>query len=278
MDRPHNTTILGAVKVSGKTAGRTAFGLLNAVTGREEALIDQRIINAETGRIDTVRRHVEVEPPTNYLIGRVQQDLLTNSTAGAQLTAVNGRGFDPAYVGAGDLHVKWWDNAYRLYSRLAVSRAGQAEERDTGWERRRAVPSAAKPTWTRSRPTLRPTTSALCSATTAFRPAPTSVTRSSIPTGSPAAPGSTSTLGTTGTSPASGCPAASTSTLGTNCITTGDSGWASAAISPPSTTWPRPHLVWHGRVDRRPQAHQRLARLEHQREPRRRQSRVVDRL
>ena len=32
------------------------------------------------------------------------------------------------------LHVKWWENAYRLYSRLAVSRAGQAEERDIGWE------------------------------------------------------------------------------------------------------------------------------------------------
>ena len=134
VNRPDNTTILGAVKVSGKTAGRTAFGLLNAVTGREEALIDQRIINAETGLADTVRRAVEIEPPTNYFIGRVQQDLLTNSTAGAQLTAVNGRGFDPAYVGAGDLHVKWWDNAYRLYSRLAVSRAGQEEERDTGWE------------------------------------------------------------------------------------------------------------------------------------------------
>ena len=134
VNRPDNTTILGAVKVSGKTAGRTAFGLLNAVTGREEARIDQRITSAETGRIDTLRRDVEVEPITNYFIGRVQQDLLTNSTAGAQLTAVNGRGFDPAYVGAGDLHVKWWENAYRLYSRLAVSRAGQAEERDTGWE------------------------------------------------------------------------------------------------------------------------------------------------
>ena len=134
MERPDNTTILGAVKVSGKTAGRTAFGLLDAVTGREETLIEQRILSTETGRIDTVRRRVQVEPVTNYFIGRVQRDVRTNSTAGAQLTAVNGRGFAPAYVGAGDLHVKWWDNAYRFYSRLAVSRAGQAEERDTGWE------------------------------------------------------------------------------------------------------------------------------------------------
>ena len=134
VERPDNTTILGAAKISGKTAGRTAFGLLNAVTGRERALVDQRLTGAETGLADTVRRRVEVEPLTNYFIGRVQQDLLTNSTAGAQLTAVNGRGFEPAYVGAGDVHVKWRDNDYRLYTRLAASRAGQEDERGTGWE------------------------------------------------------------------------------------------------------------------------------------------------
>ena len=134
VERPDNTTILGAAKISGKTAGRTAFGLLNAVTGRERALVDQRLTGAETGLADTVRRRVEVEPLTNYFIGRVQQDLLTNSTAGAQLTAVNGRGFEPAYVGAGDMHVKWRDNDYRLYTRLAASRAGQEDERGTGWE------------------------------------------------------------------------------------------------------------------------------------------------
>ena len=125
LERPDHTTILGAVKLSGKTGARTAFGLLNAVTGREEALVEQA---------DPARGRVEVEPVTNYFVGRVQQDLLTNSTAGAEVTAVNGRGFDPAYVGAGDLHLKWRDNAYRFYTRLAVSRARQGEDRGTGWE------------------------------------------------------------------------------------------------------------------------------------------------
>jgi hypothetical protein len=134
VDRPDNTTILGAVKVSGKTESRTAFGVLNAVTGSEYARIDQRITDAQSGVTDTTRRRFRVEPTTNYFVGRVQQDLLTNSTIGAQLTAVNGEGFDPAYVGATDVHVKWWDNAYRVYSRLAVSRAGQDDDRDTGWE------------------------------------------------------------------------------------------------------------------------------------------------
>ena len=134
VDRPDNTTILGAVKVSGKTESRTAFGILNAVTGSEFAHIDQRLTDAQTGVVDTLRRRHEVEPTTNYFVGRVQQDVLRNSTVGAQLTAVNGESFDPAYVGAGDIHVKWRENAYRVYSRLAVSRAGQDEDRDTGWE------------------------------------------------------------------------------------------------------------------------------------------------
>lgn len=134
IDRPENSTILGAVKLSGKTESRTAFGVLNAVTGSEYARIDEYLTDAVSGVVDTVRRDFKVEPTTNYFVGRVQQDLLTNSTVGGQLTAVNGDGFDPAYVGAGDVHVKWWDNAYRVYSRLAVSRAGQEDDRGTGWE------------------------------------------------------------------------------------------------------------------------------------------------
>jgi hypothetical protein len=132
--RPDNTTILGAVKISGKTQRRTAFGVLSAVTGSEYARIDQRVTDPLTALVDTVRRRHKVEPMTNYFVGRVQQDLLTNSTVGAQLTAVNGEGFDPAYVGAGDVHVKWWDKAYRVYSRLAISRAGQNDDRGSGWE------------------------------------------------------------------------------------------------------------------------------------------------
>ena len=132
--RPDNTTILGAVKISGKTQRRTAFGVLSAVTGSEYARIDQRVTDPLTALVDTVRRRHKVEPMTNYFVGRVRQDLLTNSTVGAQLTAVNGEGFDPAYVGAGDVHVKWWDNAYRVYSRLAISRAGQNDDRGSGWE------------------------------------------------------------------------------------------------------------------------------------------------
>ena len=134
VDRPDNTTILGAVKVSGKTENRTAFGVLDAVTGPENARIDQRLTDAQSGLPDTVRRLHRIEPLTNYFVGRVQQDLLTNSTVGAQLTAVNGEDYDPAYVGAVDGHIKWWDNAYRLFRRAAVSHAGQDDDRGSGYE------------------------------------------------------------------------------------------------------------------------------------------------
>ena len=134
VDRPDNTTILSAVKISGKTDNRTAFGILNAVTGSEFAHIDEYLPDGQTGVVDTTRRRHKVEPTTNYFVGRLQQDILNNSAVGVQLTAVNGDGFDPAYVGAGDVHVKWRDNAYRVYSRVAVSRAGQDDDRDSGWE------------------------------------------------------------------------------------------------------------------------------------------------
>jgi hypothetical protein len=134
LTRPDNSTILGAVKVSGKTEHRTAFGIINAVTSEERARIEEYITDSQTGAIDTLRRNVRVEPYTNYFVGRVQQDLLNNSSVGAQLTAVNGQDFEAAYVGAVDGHLKWNDNAWQIYSRLAGSRAGQDEDRGSGYE------------------------------------------------------------------------------------------------------------------------------------------------
>ncbi|HVG45162.1 MAG TPA: DUF5916 domain-containing protein [Longimicrobium sp.] len=64
-DRPENTTILGAAKVSGKTASGWSIGLLDALTDREE-----------TRYVDTlgVTRGATVEPMTNYLVARAIKD------------------------------------------------------------------------------------------------------------------------------------------------------------------------------------------------------------
>jgi len=60
---PESTTILGAMKISGKTKKGLSIGILESLTSREDALIDGL----------GVRRKVTVEPLTNYFVGRVQQ-------------------------------------------------------------------------------------------------------------------------------------------------------------------------------------------------------------
>ena len=81
VDTPDEATIAGAVKVTGKTSTGMSMGVLDAVTTRE------------TARFATVagaRGEEPVEPLTNYLVGRVQQNFREgNSTIGTLLTAVN---------------------------------------------------------------------------------------------------------------------------------------------------------------------------------------------
>ncbi len=77
---PDNTSILGAAKITGRTAGGYTIGLLDAVTNRETA----------TFRVggSPLERRQEVEPYTNYFVGRVKKDLSAgNTTVGMVLTS-----------------------------------------------------------------------------------------------------------------------------------------------------------------------------------------------
>ena len=77
---PESTTILGAMKISGKTKKGLSVGILESLTSREDAVIDSL----------GVRRKETVEPLTNYFVGRVQQDFNKGQTIlGALVTAVN---------------------------------------------------------------------------------------------------------------------------------------------------------------------------------------------
>ena len=77
---PVNTTILGAAKFSGKTKNGWSLGLLESVTGKMYAEIDN----------NSNRRKELVEPLTNYLIGRAQKDFnKRNSFIGGIFTATN---------------------------------------------------------------------------------------------------------------------------------------------------------------------------------------------
>ncbi len=130
IDKPDGTTILGALKLSGKTGRGLSFGIVDAITDDEYALIKQ----AGHGQTDSVSSQFLIEPITNFFVGRLQQDLSEGSVVGTTVTAINGKNFDPAYVGSVDGEIKWKDNAYRLFSRITGSRRTDDGMRQGGYE------------------------------------------------------------------------------------------------------------------------------------------------
>ena len=104
VDTPTATTILGAAKLVGRTRSGWNVGLLESVTGREYA-------RTATG---AVRDRVEVEPLTNYFVGRAQHALGRRGSIGFLGTSVlrdletpslDSLLVDRAFVGGVDGHV-----------------------------------------------------------------------------------------------------------------------------------------------------------------------------
>ena len=138
VDPPQTSTILGAAKLSGKTAGGWSIAALDAVTARETARFEQRVAtvdDAAGAAADTVRRlsrrSAPVEPLTNYLVVRTRRDLNAGrSVVGALGTAVNRRLDDVfvptlranAYSGGLDFDHTWGNRAWSLSGFLAGSR------------------------------------------------------------------------------------------------------------------------------------------------------------
>lgn len=80
-DTPDNTTILGAAKITGRTAGGYTIGLLNALTGSETA---RYVAGSSPNEIKQ-----QVEPLTNYFVGRAKKDLNQGATTiGGVFTSV----------------------------------------------------------------------------------------------------------------------------------------------------------------------------------------------
>ena len=77
---PENTTILNALKLTGRTTNGWTFGALQSITAIEKA----KIVH------DGSTRHPVAEPLTNYSLGRVQKEFNQGETViGASLTGVN---------------------------------------------------------------------------------------------------------------------------------------------------------------------------------------------
>ncbi len=109
--QPDNTTILGAAKFSGKTQKGLSIGILESITQREMADIDNNGESSEQ----------VVEPLTNYFVGRIQQDFDEgNTVVGGVFTAVNRKIDDPsleflhksAYSGGLDILHRWKERSW----------------------------------------------------------------------------------------------------------------------------------------------------------------------
>ncbi len=119
VDQPANTTILGAAKFSGKTKNGWSIGILESVTSKEYAKIEN---NGE-------RREELVEPFTNYFVGRLQKDFNNHNTfIGGIFTATN-RNLpehleflhESAYTGGFDFKHQWKDRVWYIGGNVVAS-------------------------------------------------------------------------------------------------------------------------------------------------------------
>ena len=120
LDSPAQTSILGAAKISGKTAHGWSLGILDAVTAQENGQIDSL----------GIRRKEVVEPFTNYFVTRLQRDFKEGNTfIGGILTATN-RNINriylndinrSAYTAGFDFTHQWDEKTYFVDLKLAAS-------------------------------------------------------------------------------------------------------------------------------------------------------------
>ncbi len=115
VDQPEATTILGAAKLSGKTAGGWSIGVLDALTGKETA----------RSMTDGVESTTPVEPLTNYGVVRVIRDFREGKSAIGGIFTTTNRSLPPsgeldwlqksAYTAGVDVRHRFGpDNAYQI--------------------------------------------------------------------------------------------------------------------------------------------------------------------
>ncbi|MEO5590455.1 MAG: DUF5916 domain-containing protein [Gemmatimonadaceae bacterium] len=121
-DVPDATRILGATKITGRTAGGWAIGVLDAVTERETARFRTP---------DGVNGSLVAEPTTNYFAGRLRRESRAGQSAvGGFLSAVNRGDLEgalssvlrkSAYTGGIDFSHQWSERTWTLQGFVASS-------------------------------------------------------------------------------------------------------------------------------------------------------------
>ena len=120
IDYPDNTTIISALKLSGKTSDGFSIGVLQSLTAIENAEIS----------FEGKSRNVRVEPLTNYALVRAQQDFNQGNTVlGGVLTSTNRFINDThlefmnrnAFTGGIDFLHQWNDKEFYIDAKLVGS-------------------------------------------------------------------------------------------------------------------------------------------------------------
>lgn len=111
VDRPEQTSVIGAAKLTGKSSGWT-FGVLSALTAREYAEVE-----GPPGR-------VLLEPLTSYNVVRLQRDVWSGSSnIGAIATAAVREDDADAFAGGVDYTLRWNRNRDQWNGHWAVTHA-----------------------------------------------------------------------------------------------------------------------------------------------------------
>ncbi len=121
LKKQESTSIIDALKVSGKTAGGLSIGIMQSLTSVEKAYI--------AGHEDSIKKIV-TEPYTNYLLGRIQKDSRNGNTViGGIFSATNRFIRDDhlqflnkaAYAGGIDLLQQWKNKEYYMDLKFLTS-------------------------------------------------------------------------------------------------------------------------------------------------------------
>jgi hypothetical protein len=119
IEKPADTTIFGAAKLTGKSSGWT-YGVLSAMTGREYAEIETAASGSAAG---TRRESMLIEPSTSYNVARIQRDVRGSSNIGAIVTGVVRERDADAFTGGFDYNLRWDRNRNSFNGHWVVTRA-----------------------------------------------------------------------------------------------------------------------------------------------------------
>lgn len=113
IDYPSSTSILGAAKLTGRLSSGTSIGFLNAITDKEKT---------EYVDVDGIKQTGIVEPPGDYSVLRVKQDVFGNSHIGSILTLASQERRHPAMTGGVDWRLFTKNGIWGVQGQVIFSR------------------------------------------------------------------------------------------------------------------------------------------------------------